>query len=311
MNAAGAGAGGGSSLSEVYQNARRLLLRTRDGFARLERLESSSFSSAAASSLSSTPLVLGLDSPELSFSIKRDIAQIQSLCTDMDHLWRSIAAKGQRDLWKRKIEQVAEEVDSLKESLEKLLIRQQKRMMEAKERAELFQRANGESEHVLRIFDEEAQAIQSARKSSMMLEEAYDTGVAVLSKYAEQRDRLKRAQRKALDVLNTVGLSNSVLKLIERRHRVDKSERGFSLSPRDHAHAPILTCAVLLKRDAIECDSLFYRSYITLKSNQLVISGIDSSAAITLQVVKLLALLLAGDKGMFYCAGFVKRVCNI
>ena len=30
------------------------------------------------------------------------------------------------------------------------------------------------------------------------------------------------AHRKALDVLNTVGLSNSVLKLIERRNRVDK-----------------------------------------------------------------------------------------
>lgn len=124
--------------------------------------------------------------------------------------------------------------------------------------------------------------MQSARNSSMMLEEAYATGVAVLSKYAEQRDRLKvshgiinrlsfsstkhdpyvvwhiyivintvlgllfilyslqekvkdrklshhfwlfswqRAQRKALDILNTVGLSNTVLKLIERRHRVDK-----------------------------------------------------------------------------------------
>lgn len=32
---------------------------------------------------------------------------------------------------------------------------------------------------------------------------------------------VQRAQRKALDVLNTVGLSNSVLRLIERRNRVD------------------------------------------------------------------------------------------
>jgi len=43
----------------------------------------------------------------------------------------------------------------------------------------------------MRIFDDEAQAMQSARNSHMMLEEAYATGVAVLSKYAEQRDRLK------------------------------------------------------------------------------------------------------------------------
>ncbi|KAF8398054.1 hypothetical protein HHK36_016980 [Tetracentron sinense] len=199
---------GGTTLSEIYQSSKKLLLRTRDGLERLERLEFSSSN--------------GFDSPELSFSIKRDISQIQSLCAEMDRLWRSVASKPQRDLWKRKVEQVSEEVDSLKESLDKYFLRNQKRVLEAKERAELFERANGDSSHILRIFDDEAQAMQSARNSSLMLEEAYSTGVAILSKYSEQRDRLKRAQRKALDILNTVGLSNSVLKLVERRHRVDK-----------------------------------------------------------------------------------------
>lgn len=33
--------------------------------------------------------------------------------------------------------------------------------------------------------------MQSARNSSIMLEEAYSTGVAILSKYSDQRDRLK------------------------------------------------------------------------------------------------------------------------
>lgn len=217
---------GGGTLSEVYQNARRLLLRTRDGLEKLERLESSSFSFSSSHSSSlptnSAPASVGIESGELSISINRNITQIQSLCTEMDRLWRSIGNKGQRDLWKRKVEQVAEEADSLKGSLNKHAMRQQKKLQEVKERANLLERANGDSQHILRIFDEEAQAMQSARNSHMMIEEAYATGVAVLSKYAEQRDRLKRAQRKALDVLNTVGLSNSVLKLIERRHRVDK-----------------------------------------------------------------------------------------
>ncbi|CAM8877293.1 unnamed protein product [Rhodiola kirilowii] len=200
---------GGGTLSEIYQSSKRLLLRTRGGLERLERLESSSTTSS-------------MDSPELSFSLKKDISQIQSLCVEMDRLWRSVPAKSQRDLWKRKVEQVAEEADSLKESLDKYLARNQRKMMEAKERAELLGRANGESSHILRIFDEESQALQSARNSSKMLEEAYSTGVAILTKYSEQRDHLKRAQRKALDILNTVGLSNTVLKLIERRHRGDK-----------------------------------------------------------------------------------------
>lgn len=41
----------------------------------------------------------------------------------------------------RKLEQLAEEVDSLKEGLDKHSMRQQKRMVEAKERAELLERA--------------------------------------------------------------------------------------------------------------------------------------------------------------------------
>ncbi|CAA2934892.1 membrin-11-like [Olea europaea subsp. europaea] len=212
--------GGGGTISELYSSSKRLLLKTRDALERLERLEYTS--SSSSSSFSSSNAFVSGASDDQSTAIRRDIIQIQSLCSDMDRLWRSIAARSQRDLWKRKVEQVAEEADSLKASLDKYVLRHQKRTQEAQERAELLGRANGESSHVLRIFDEEAQAMQSVRSSSRMLEETYATGVAILSKYSEQRDRLKRAQRKALDVLNTLGLSNSVMRLIERRNRVDR-----------------------------------------------------------------------------------------
>ncbi|XP_031101591.1 membrin-11-like [Ipomoea triloba] len=213
--------GGGGTLSELFQSSRRLLLKTRDGLEKLERFEYSS--SSVAFSSSSNAASLGLDSSDHLFdAVRKDITQIQSLCSEMDRLWRSIPAKSQRDLWKRKVEQVAEEADSLKDSLDKYYLRNQRRIQEARERAELLGRANGNSSHVLKIFDEEAQAMQSVRSSSKMMEETLATGAAILSKYSEQRDRLKRAQRKALDVLNTLGLSNSLLRLIERRNRTDK-----------------------------------------------------------------------------------------
>ncbi|RAL51981.1 hypothetical protein DM860_016479 [Cuscuta australis] len=216
-----AASGGGGTLSGLYQNSRRLLLKTRDG---LEKLERSQYASSSAlftsSSIASSS---GVESPSHLFdSVRKDITQIQLLCSEMDSLWRSIPAKSQRDLWKRKVEQVAEEADSLKDCLNKYDLRDRKRIQEAQERAELLGRANGSSSHILRIFDEEAQAMQSVRRSSKMMEETFATGAAILSKYSEQRDRLKHAQRKALDVLNTMGLSNSVLRLIERRNRVDK-----------------------------------------------------------------------------------------
>ncbi|KAK7276687.1 hypothetical protein RIF29_17831 [Crotalaria pallida] len=193
--------GGGGTLWEIYQSAKKLLIRTRDG---LERVERGEFSSS-------------------SDSVQHDISQIQSLCVQMDRLWRSISAKSQRDLWKRKVEQIAEEAESLKAGLDKYNLRNQKRMTEARERAELLRRgANGDSSHVLRIFDEEAQAMQSVRTSAHELETANAVGEAILSTIHGQRERLKSAHRKALDVLNTVGISNSVLRLIERRNRVDQ-----------------------------------------------------------------------------------------
>uniref|UniRef100_A0A1J3EMB6 Membrin n=2 Tax=Noccaea caerulescens TaxID=107243 RepID=A0A1J3EMB6_NOCCA len=197
--------GGGGSLSEVHSNAKRILLRARDGIERLERFESAA----------------PMDSSDLVSSVKRDITEVQSLCSNMDGLWRSISVKSQRDLWRRKTEQVGEEAEYLNQSLEKYMWRNQKKMLEAKERADLLGRRSGEGAHILQIFDDEAQAMNSVKNSKRLLEDSYSSGVAILSKYAEQRDRLKGAQRKALDVLNTVGLSNSVLRLIERRNRVD------------------------------------------------------------------------------------------
>ncbi|XLT13956.1 hypothetical protein HN51_059646 [Arachis hypogaea] len=109
--------GGGATLLDVYQSAKKLLLNTRNCMERLKHLDYSA-------------------SSDLSLSLSNDISQIQSLC-------------------------IAEEADSLRQSLDKYNIKNQKQITEAKERAKLLGLANGDSSHVLRIFDEEAQAIQS------------------------------------------------------------------------------------------------------------------------------------------------------
>lgn len=81
--------------------------------------------------------------------------------------------------------------------------RNQRKMLEAKERADLLGRASGEGAHILQIFDEEAQAMNSVKNSKRMLEESFSSGVAILSKYAEQRDRLKvNSCEHFLDVVN-------------------------------------------------------------------------------------------------------------
>ena len=49
----------------------------------------------------------------------------------------------------------------------------------------------------------------------------FEQGARVLEAMHEQRDRLKSAHRKALDVLNSAGLSDSLLRVIDRRQKMD------------------------------------------------------------------------------------------
>ncbi len=64
---------------------------------------------------------------------------------------------------------------------------------------------------------------ESLRRSGEHVDEMQEIGNAVLRSFAEQRDRLKNAQRRVFDITSLLGVSNSVLKLIERRHSGDKA----------------------------------------------------------------------------------------
>jgi Golgi SNAP receptor complex protein 2 len=62
----------------------------------------------------------------------------------------------------------------------------------------------------------------SLRNSTSMVNEYLASGQATLSELQSQRERLKSAQTKVLDVLNLLGVSNSIMRAIERREWTDK-----------------------------------------------------------------------------------------
>lgn len=91
----------GGTLSEMYKATQKLLIRTKDGLTRLEVLEFSSSSSSSSSMPSSSYNGGDKNYDEVSVLVSTDMAQIQSICSEMDRLWRSIGSQGQRGLWKR------------------------------------------------------------------------------------------------------------------------------------------------------------------------------------------------------------------
>lgn len=155
--------------------------------------------------------------------LQKQLAQLQKISVDMDGLWRMQSmreAPSKRDIWKRKVEQVAEEADALRVALDRFSIRHHRRQVEDAQRQELMQRrAEG---RVAMDLGAEVAARKSIANSKSVVEEAYQTGIGILSAMSGQRDRLKSAQRKVLDVLNGLGMSDSVLRLAERRIALDK-----------------------------------------------------------------------------------------
>lgn len=156
------GVGAGAlPLDRVYSQARRALLMVRDGLERLERLEMAGQQPSSTNSPSYRGIGGGGQNaqgqhapaaPDLVEHLKKEIGQLQVASSDMDRMWRNqMLAKGQRDLWKRRIEQVAEEVESLKAGLDRYLLRQHRRQIEAQERAELFRRTRGDGAHILQV----------------------------------------------------------------------------------------------------------------------------------------------------------------
>ena len=60
------------------------------------------------------------------------------------------------------------------------------------------------------------------QNTNRYMDDLLGQGSSILENLREQRGTLKGAQKKMLDVLNTLGMSNTVIRLIEKRAEGDK-----------------------------------------------------------------------------------------
>lgn len=140
----------------------------------------------------------------------------------LSHPFASLSLSPFQKLHNRKVELVSEETDALRAALDKHSHRERRRAADDAARAELLS-GRSESYAWSAAADADAAAASSVLSSKRMVQEALATGGAALAAMAGQRDTLKRAQRKALDVVHGLGLSDSLLRLIERRQKVDSA----------------------------------------------------------------------------------------
>lgn len=195
-------------LPALHAQATRLILALRDGMERLEAIE--------GGMRSGDPAALARD-------LQQKLLELQRTSRELDGSWRmQVARQGapRADVWKRKVEAVSEEADFAARSLDRFGGREARRRREAAEREELMAAAEMGRRYKAEA-DEEAAVAGHMTRSRRMLADMFEQGTGVLTAMAGSRERIKAAQKRALDVLNSVGMGESVLRMIERRHKTD------------------------------------------------------------------------------------------
>mmetsp|Transcript_41250 Transcript_41250/g.106710 ORF Transcript_41250/g.106710 Transcript_41250/m.106710 type:complete len:210 (-) Transcript_41250:796-1425(-) len=149
---------------------------------------------------------------------KRVEEKLKHLSKTLDTYKTLIASEPvhKRDVWFRRHQAKWNEYEDLRKGLQRLGSKMHPSSNSARDA--LLSGARKTISQVGNAWDEAT----SIARSSQMISDLQKQGVGVLGNLSEQKDTLKAARRKLLDVLNTLGVSRSLLSVIERRQNIDK-----------------------------------------------------------------------------------------
>eukprot|EP00276_Gloeochaete_wittrockiana_P007002 CAMPEP_0184644666 /NCGR_PEP_ID=MMETSP0308-20130426/1355_1 /TAXON_ID=38269 /ORGANISM="Gloeochaete witrockiana, Strain SAG 46.84" /LENGTH=198 /DNA_ID=CAMNT_0027073335 /DNA_START=63 /DNA_END=656 /DNA_ORIENTATION=+ len=128
-----------------------------------------------------------------------------------------------RETMKKQVNQIADQWTTLRTALDSYIARHHRKAKETEEREALLggksSRTAADGSVVIDMLQKEQTSLQRSHRA---IEEMFDSGRNVLTNLSLQKEKLKSAHRKMLDVMNTLGLSNTVIRMIERRQFVDR-----------------------------------------------------------------------------------------
>lgn len=139
----------------------------------------------------------------------------------LDHLDTLVLKepKVKRDDFRRRVQHLRTTYSHIRGSLDNLVRRKDRSNYDSNKR-DLFAEANRNIE----AGDIEAEIAEngSLNRTGKMLNEYIAIGQETMSNLASQKERLKGIQRKAFDILNSLGLANTLMRVVEGRDKVDK-----------------------------------------------------------------------------------------
>eukprot|EP00978_Attheya_sp_CCMP212_P008698 scaffold20426_cov47-Attheya_sp.AAC.14 len=176
---------------------------------------------------------------KLAYDARQQLAQVQNgllppseLFMLLEEISRSLdimenllsrETPSQREVWRRKILELRDDANSVRrqaEHYDRMVganVRQQRERDALLSRRRRTRRATGEEGEINDLADE----YQSMESSQIMMGDLLASGQASLTGLIEQQKRMKGVKRVMLDIGSKIGLSNSTMRIIERRDVTD------------------------------------------------------------------------------------------
>ena len=132
-----------------------------------------------------------------------------------------------RQAARQRVEQLKYDMQHLSAALQSVVNRAELRARQERDRQQLLNtqfttnEASNNSETAI-LMERALSHQDSLTRSNQYMADMLDQGASILDNLREQRGVMKSAQKKMLDVFNTLGMSNTVIRLIERRAEGDK-----------------------------------------------------------------------------------------
>ncbi len=190
------------SLSSLIPEEKRKILEIEDQILELERGNTS------------------VDIANLSF-------ELQSIQIRLNHLDQLVLqeSKSHKDDYRRRVTHLKELYNHAKAGLDNYTKKRSRKNPYynsfENQKSALFEGGKEENVDSSNIDIEQAEAA-SVYRSTRLVNDYIASGQETLSELISQRDRLKGVQRKVLDILGYLGLSNRLMKGAERRDQVDR-----------------------------------------------------------------------------------------
>jgi Golgi SNAP receptor complex protein 2 len=174
---------------------------------------------------------------KLAYDSRQQLSQVQNgvfspseLFLSLDELERqldimqSLVSKetpAQRQVWKRKILELREDSSSLRRQGEHYDRMVHSNVLQQRERNELLTRRKNRAAGAESDYQNYAQEAQSLDQSQLMVGDLLSTGEASLTGLVQQRQQMRGIKRRVFDMGNKLGISNSTMRIIERRDITD------------------------------------------------------------------------------------------